>query len=1227
MGKKKTKAQLKKEVRAVRRAADKNELAAYLVEIGRSPLMPPAPHHHDGSSSSKRGRGGSGGGSRGGGTRGGGRGGGTTYRHAQPLEYQYRTTTDEDDEDDFFFTPGHQQQQHPHQRYHSDPSHAPMASSARGHGPRSVSAHQHNAGSSSSAAYVSAHNHSPPPSAGGDREYHPPRLARKYDPAPKRPQQQAPYYPGSSSATAAESHPYAQHQAARGAPARGRGVTHGLSRGASFAGGASAAPRPYDQQQQQYGQQYQAPYTGSGFAPRGGSGRGGGGSARGRGGIGFNGPAAHSTSYSGRKTFAPLLANAERFAMEGDSTTPMVRLAKAGNGNWRTVPTAANELVFTAHSPDILRAYHIAFVPGGVLAGNDLDPKPVAPSSAWAAAAAAVPATAATSPTSPTTTKPAKPATVSDPTVEPTALERAEEAEMWTELMLMAATEVPGLGHSSELADDDEDYESDLSDLSSDDMDDSDLDDDIDLAPDTTFSDSHPLAIATDEGDETDYLHGASSETELMDHQPISSPPRPYHPPSFVRSVRPVMMYDLYGNRCDTDGNEYEDDDDEEEEEEEDDPIHELRSDYGTEDEEEVAVAGGFHLSRPIVPAATLNHHMDSDSSDSSDDLDAMVTSDQDIHLPASDSAIIDRIDAMEITKTPSPLVPHPTSDMDVAGSDDQGGDDLFYVDTTPTAMATIPERTPSPPPAAQVHKTVAIVDDLAEYDLDDYDNESSKAATRPSALAFVGQRGSSSRRGGGRPKRRRGDLGALAFPELDALPQIVDAAFDDLPPPIKDVEDDDHGYLTSSSLPTTASSNLSVRDSDLDSDLLSSGDEGDNLRIDHGRRINRRGRSKRRGRSDVSDEEDAVIADYMANLAAGGALSDTSSSDDDDLSSSSEESASDEEADNDDSQVPAGLSAFVSDPFVLQWANSGSHPDGTSDVAFADRFTDVPQPALSKAQARKRAKAIGATLANGSSAVNRPHAAATKPPKGSKRKMRGDPYGFADTVFRATGGYDPKSVGRKRRGKLADSVSVDLRAVSLVIEMFLESPLASTQLPPMPKNARRVVVALAGCYGLRSKLIGNKMESRLQLTRTKHTDMPDADQRAKIDALLCDAGGAAVIEDQWGGQTSKGAHKRQSLSEMRNTRPGGAGKSKHRRGGEVDELDLTGGNGMLAKKTHGHVVGEHAAPIAENNVGHRLLLRLGWAGPGAALGKDEHGGLVLPLTAMVRGKNRGLGA
>jgi G-patch domain len=66
------------------------------------------------------------------------------------------------------------------------------------------------------------------------------------------------------------------------------------------------------------------------------------------------------------------------------------------------------------------------------------------------------------------------------------------------------------------------------------------------------------------------------------------------------------------------------------------------------------------------------------------------------------------------------------------------------------------------------------------------------------------------------------------------------------------------------------------------------------------------------------------------------------------------------------------------------------------------------------------------------------------------------------------------------------------------------------------------------------------------------------------------------------------------------------------------------GGPNDAAKPRMGDVVGDRAKPLTDSNLGHRMLMKMGWT-PGVALGAEANG-ILDPITATIRSKRGGLG-
>ncbi|KAF9977160.1 hypothetical protein BGZ73_006831 [Actinomortierella ambigua] len=178
------------------------------------------------------------------------------------------------------------------------------------------------------------------------------------------------------------------------------------------------------------------------------------------------------------------------------------------------------------------------------------------------------------------------------------------------------------------------------------------------------------------------------------------------------------------------------------------------------------------------------------------------------------------------------------------------------------------------------------------------------------------------------------------------------------------------------------------------------------------------------------------------------------------------------------------------------------------------------------------------------------------------------------------------------------------------IIEFVHDHTSDSLQLPPMPKALRRRVHLLCNHYNLRSQSTGSGKRRFPVLIKTERTRMPL--NPVKVSRFL-----------QQGDKelTYLSAQFQGSTNGKRNQRYGDKGKGGSsgpgaRRGG--------GGGGGGGGRVHGAVVGSEAAELTSDNIGHRMLAKMGWT-PGVGLGAAGEG-ITQPIEAVMRAKRRGLG-
>ncbi|KAI8914525.1 G-patch domain-containing protein [Gorgonomyces haynaldii] len=156
-------------------------------------------------------------------------------------------------------------------------------------------------------------------------------------------------------------------------------------------------------------------------------------------------------------------------------------------------------------------------------------------------------------------------------------------------------------------------------------------------------------------------------------------------------------------------------------------------------------------------------------------------------------------------------------------------------------------------------------------------------------------------------------------------------------------------------------------------------------------------------------------------------------------------------------------------------------------------------------------------------------------------------------------------------------------------IHQFCAGKEDATLLPPMPSNVRQTVLFLLQQYGLNSSLRGSGDKKILNVYRTKRTHIPP--QWKQLDKVAME----------------KFKGKRNAHFMPKSTPP---------------KTPKAPDN--AARPKLGDIVGEKASPIAESNIGHKMLAAMGWT-PGQGLGASG-AGIVDPVAAIVRSKRGGLG-
>ncbi|KAF9961778.1 hypothetical protein BGZ72_002017 [Mortierella alpina] len=227
----------------------------------------------------------------------------------------------------------------------------------------------------------------------------------------------------------------------------------------------------------------------------------------------------------------------------------------------------------------------------------------------------------------------------------------------------------------------------------------------------------------------------------------------------------------------------------------------------------------------------------------------------------------------------------------------------------------------------------------------------------------------------------------------------------------------------------------------------------------------------------------------------------------------------------------------------------------------------------------------------------------------GANRRFKSRAKGYdmydSDNEFIAssmTGGKKQKKNKKEPHGGSFES----LMDINRSIENFVKDRTSDNlQLPPMPKPLRRKVHLLCNHYNLKSQSVGSGKRRFPILIKTDRTKMPI--NPVNINKLL--------------NQSEK--ELTMLSAQFQGTRKGGNGNNGGGGGGKGKGKSFGGGGGSMSAP-HGTVVGASASAISGENLGHRMLSKMGWS-PGVGLGATGDG-ITQPIEAVVRAKRRGLG-
>jgi len=189
----------------------------------------------------------------------------------------------------------------------------------------------------------------------------------------------------------------------------------------------------------------------------------------------------------------------------------------------------------------------------------------------------------------------------------------------------------------------------------------------------------------------------------------------------------------------------------------------------------------------------------------------------------------------------------------------------------------------------------------------------------------------------------------------------------------------------------------------------------------------------------------------------------------------------------------------------------------------------------------------------------------------------------------------------------------------------------------PLPKPSRKILHQLVTAYGLKSKTEGKGRARFTIIQSNRNAKKPDF---ANVQRILTKA---MASEKEWQNRLStkknNNNESRSPRSNSNNNSPRsrktkrdlpqrnnnvnrkGRGRKTQGFGGNDSRANSSSSNSAAIKP--GHVVGSNAEPIADDNIGNRLLRKMGW-NPGEGIG---NAGITVPVEAIVRKKQSGLGS
>lgn len=161
-------------------------------------------------------------------------------------------------------------------------------------------------------------------------------------------------------------------------------------------------------------------------------------------------------------------------------------------------------------------------------------------------------------------------------------------------------------------------------------------------------------------------------------------------------------------------------------------------------------------------------------------------------------------------------------------------------------------------------------------------------------------------------------------------------------------------------------------------------------------------------------------------------------------------------------------------------------------------------------------------------------------------------------------------------------------------IKLFLKDEDELFETSPAAPEVRRFIHLLGNLYRLKTFSVGKGHEKRIVIQKTEFSGL--ANNTRQLEKVI-EQGNKAV---KWCDNELEPKEKNNSS-----------------RKGNVNSRNLS------AKPADGTIVGEKSAPIKEDNVGNKMLQKMGWT-PGTGLGR-ESSGIVNHIPAIIKTKRTGL--